>query len=152
VGGVWSVLFDLAVLGAIGVTVYIAAITHLARIETQANPPRFPRALPFFVLAAVIVVFFFFGIDRTQPLRSANIWLYLIAAYTLYAGYRIHRRLTQEPPPPIPPTIGQLIRLLLPLQAIFCVASRSNAGGIAAALLLLLWPIGRTVSRRFYAS
>ena len=148
----WSALLPLAFLAAGSVTIYIAAITHLARIETHANPPKLPRALPFFALLAVVVIFFFAAIDRIQPLRYANIWLYLIAAYTLYAGYKIHRRLTHEPPPPIPPTIGQLIRLLLPLQAIFCLASRSVAGGVAAVLLLILWPISKSVSRRFYAS
>ena len=63
-----------------------------------------------------------------------------------------HDRLMRQPPPPIPPTIGQLIRLLLPLQALFCVASRTITGAVAAALLLILWPISRSVSRRFYAS
>lgn len=150
--GVWSVLFDLAIFGAIGVTTYIAAITHLARIETLADPPKLPRTLPYITLAVVIVGFFFAAIDRAHVLSYTNIWLYLIGAYTLYAGYKIHRRLTHHPAPPIPPMIGQLIRLLLPLQAIFCVASRSTAGAISAAVLLILWPIAKSVSRRFYAS
>jgi 4-hydroxybenzoate polyprenyltransferase len=149
---VWSSLMTLAFLAAIGETLYIAAITNLARIETHADPPKLPRFLPFVGLIVVILPFFIAAIDRTRALGSANIWLYLIAAYTVYAGYKIHHRLTRQPPPPIPPTIGQLIRLLLPLQALFCVASRSSTGAIAAALLLVLWPISRNVSRRFYAS
>ena len=147
-----SGLYYLAVFGAIGVTLYIAAITHLARIETLADPPKLPRTLPYITLVLVIVGFFFAAIDRAQVLSYTNIWLYLIGAYTLYAGYKIHRRLNQQPAPPIPPIIGQLIRLLLPLQAIFCVASRSTAGAICAAALLILWPIAKSVSRRFYAS
>jgi 4-hydroxybenzoate polyprenyltransferase len=150
--GVWSNLMTLAILAAMGETLYIAAITHLARIETQADPPALPRFLPFVGLIVVILPFFIAAIDRSQPLGSTNIWLYLIAAYTIYAGYKIHHRLMQEPAPPIPPTIGQLIRLLLPLQALFCVASRSTIGAVAAAVLLILWPISRSVSRRFYAS
>lgn len=150
--GVWSVLFDLAVFGAIGVTLYIAAVTHLARIETLADPPKLPRTLPYLTLVIVIVGFFVAAVDRTHFLSYPNIWLYLIGAYTLYAGYKIHRRLTFQPAPPIPPMIGQLIRLLLPLQAIFCVASRSLAGAISAAVLLILWPVAKSVSRRFYAS
>lgn len=150
--GVWSVLLPLAVMGAIGEALYIAAVTHLARIETLANPPKLPRALPVITLAIILVAFFLAAIDRTQPLRYTNVWLYLIGAYTLYAGYKIHTRLTHEPPPPIPPIIGQLIRLLLPLQAIFCLASRSSAGAVSAAALLILWPIAKAVSRRFYAS
>jgi 4-hydroxybenzoate polyprenyltransferase len=150
--GVWSALLPLAEVAALGVTLYIAAVTHLARIETLADPPKLPRTLPFIALVLVIATFFFAAIDRTQPLRYTNIWLYLIGAYTLYAGYKIHRRLTGQPAPPIPPIIGQLIRLLLPLQASFCLASRSVAGAISAAALLTLWPISKSVSRRFYAS
>jgi 4-hydroxybenzoate polyprenyltransferase len=149
---VWSPLLSLALFAAAGITVYIAAVTHLARIETHVDPPNLPRTLPFFVLAAVILPFFVLAVDRTYPLGAVNVGLYLIDAYTLYAGYRIHRRLTHNPAPPIPPIIGQLIRLLLPMQALFCVASRSVAGGIAAGVLLVLWPISRRVSRRFYAS
>ncbi|HEY3899365.1 MAG TPA: UbiA family prenyltransferase [Chthoniobacter sp.] len=150
--GVWSVLLPLAFLAALGETLYIAAITNLARIETQANPPRLPRFFPFVGLIVAVLPFFITAIDRSHPLGSANIWLYLIAAYTIYAGFKIHQRLMRQPPPPIPPTIGQLIRLLLPLQALFCVASRSVTGAVAAALLIVLWPISRNVSRRFYAS
>jgi 4-hydroxybenzoate polyprenyltransferase len=149
---IWSNLLTLAILAAMGETLYIAAITNLARIETQADPPKLPRFLPFVGLVVVVLPFFLAAIDRTQPLGSTNIGLYLIAAYTVYAGYKIHQRLMRQPPPPIPPTIGQLIRLLLPLQALFCVASRSLTGAIAAVVLLILWPISRDVSRRFYAS
>jgi 4-hydroxybenzoate polyprenyltransferase len=149
---IWSALMPLTIVAAIGTTLYIATVTHLARIETLANPPKLPRTLPYIFLVFVIAGFFFSAIDRTQLLRYNNIWLYLVAAYALYAGYKIHQRLTHEPPPPIPPMIGQLIRLLLPLQAIFCLASRSNAGALSAVALLILWPISRNVSRRFYAS
>ncbi|EDY16778.1 UbiA prenyltransferase [Chthoniobacter flavus Ellin428] len=150
--GISSILYHLAVAGAVGTALYIAAITHLARIETLSDPPELPRTLPYITLVVVIIGFFFAAIDRTHLLSYTNIWLYLIGAYTLYAGSKIHRRLTRQPAPPIPPIIGQLIRLLLPLQAIFCVASRSAAGAISAAVLLILWPIAKSVSRRFYAS
>ena len=150
--GVWSTLLHLAFLAAAEITLYIAAVTHLARIETLTDPPKLPRNLPFLALIVVVIPFFFAAIDYTQLLGYSNIWLYLISAYTLYAGFQIHRRLTRQPAPPIPPIIGQLIRLLLPLQALFCLASRSVAGAVATAALLLLWPISRSVSRRFYAS
>jgi 4-hydroxybenzoate polyprenyltransferase len=150
--GTWSVLLPLAIFATTGVTVYIAAVTHLARIETLADPPRLPRTIPFVALVFVIVSFFLAAIDRAHPLGYTNVWLYLIGAYTLYAGYKIHTRLTRQPPPPIPPIIGQLIRLLLPLQAIFCIASRSTPGALSAAALLILWPVSKSVSRRFYAS
>lgn len=137
---------------AVTLTIYIALVTNLARIETEAQPPRGPRVLPFVGLIGAIVPFFFAGLDWKNVLSASNLGLYLISAYTLYAGFRIHLHLNHEPAPPIPPMIGQLIRLLLPLQAIWCVASHSNAGGIAAVVLLGFWPISRAVSRRFYAS
>jgi 4-hydroxybenzoate polyprenyltransferase len=142
----------LALVSATGLTLYIALVTNLARIETAADPPKGPRNLPFAGLVAVVVPVFLLAIDRTHPLALWNLCLYAVSAYTLYAGFKIHRKLTREPAPPIPPMIGQLIRLLLPLQAIFCLASRSLAGSVCAVLLLALWPVSRAVSRRFYAS
>lgn len=137
---------------AIGFTLYIALVTNLARIETSAQPPKFPRRLPFIGLAFIITCIFLTGIDPAEALSPANIALYLVSAYTIYAGAKIHRKLRREPAPPIPPMIGQLIRLLLPLQAIAALASRSTTAIVAASLLLVLWPISRSISRRFYAS
>jgi 4-hydroxybenzoate polyprenyltransferase len=143
---------SVALLAALGTTLYIATVTNVARHETSAQPPTAPRQWPFVSLVATAVIFFLAAVDRHHLLAQPNLWLYLILAYTLYAGFKIHRRLTAEPAPFIPPIIGQLIRLLLPLQAAFCVGSHSLTGGIAAALLLILWPISRNVSKRFYAS
>jgi len=147
-----TTLPTLPLLATASLTLYIALVTNLARIETHADPPKLPRALPLVGLLIAVVPIFLLALDRAQPFSPFNISLYAVSAYTLYAGYRIHQKLTHDPAPPIPPMIGQLIRLLLPLQAIWCLASRSFAGGIAATLLLLLWPVSRSVSRRFYAS
>lgn len=52
-----------------------------------------------------------------------------------------------------PKTIGALISLLVPLQAVFClVAGAGRTGWIAAASLLLFWPLHRIAARRFYSS
>ncbi len=142
----------LAPIATAGLTLYIALVTNLARVETQAQPSRLPRALPFVGLLLAVVPFFCFAIDRAHPFEPFNVALYALSAYTLYAGFKIHRRLMHEPAPPIPPMIGQFIRLLLPLQAVGCVASRGLTGAIAAVILLVLWPVSRSVSKRFYAS
>ena len=63
-----------------------------------------------------------------QPLALSRLRLHALR------GLQNPPELTRSPTSPIPPTIGQLIRLLLPLQAAFCIASRSLAGGIAAAI------------------
>jgi len=111
-----------------------------------------PRTLPYVGLILAIIPFFFVALDLKDPVGPFNLALYAVSAYALYAGFKIHQKLNHEPAPPIPPIIGQLIRMLLPLQAIWCLASRSIAGAIAAAILLILWPVSRSVSRRFYAS
>lgn len=134
------------------ITIHILAVTHLARNETSAAPSRATRAMPFAGLLFAVVPFFLAALDRAHWLAASNLALYAVSAYTLYAGYKIHLRLVREPAPPIPPMIGQLIRLLLPLQAACCLASRSLAGAVAAVVLLALWPVSRAVSRRFYAS
>ncbi|MBT3191732.1 MAG: UbiA family prenyltransferase [Verrucomicrobia bacterium] len=47
--------------------------------------------------------------------------------------------------------IGLLIRLLIPIQAVLCVAG-GRAGAVAGALVLLGWPVSSWLGRRFYAS
>jgi hypothetical protein len=150
-----STAFSLPLLvwcAAAGLTLYIALVTNLARVETHAQPPQLPRTLPFISLLVIVVLFFFVALDWYNPLAPFNAALYAVSAYLLYAGFRIDRKLTRDPAPPIPPMIGQLIRLLLPLQAIWCIGSHSLNGGLAATVLLILWPISRNVSKRFYAS
>jgi len=52
-----------------------------------------------------------------------------------------------------PKVIGSLISLLLPLQAIFCIASGAGrTGWLSAAALVVLWPLHRVAARRFYVS
>jgi hypothetical protein len=142
----------LPLVAAASLTLYVALVTNLARIETHYDPPILPRALPFAGLLIAVLPIFFLALDLTDLLSPLNLGLYGISAYTLYIGYQIHRRLTRERAPHIPPIIGQLIRLLLPLQALWCLASRSATGVAAAAILLVAWPVSRQVSRRFYAS
>jgi hypothetical protein len=53
--------------------------------------------------------------------------------------------------------IGLLLRGLLPLQALFCIAASlwldaGVAGWFVAAELLVLWPISGWLSQRFYMS
>ena len=62
-------------------------------------------------------------------------------------------RMFRHPSSPLPPLIGAHIRLVLVLQAAVCYfAAPWDLGPICAGILLLLWPVSRVVSRRFYAS
>ena len=127
--------------------------------RTHRNPRRStpaPRTLPFVTLSLVVVAFFLrLHRPRAHPLRLHEyLALSLFSAYTLYAGFKVHNRLTHQPPPPLPPIIGQrFIRLLLPLQAVFLPRlPQPRRRRISAAALFVLWPICKSVSRRFYAS
>ena len=128
------------------VTLYIAAITHLARYETQAVAPVLAKWLPPLVLASGIAIFLPMVGGMNRPPTIAL----LVVAFVLsvQATWRIADAAHQA----LPSAIGQFIRSLLPLQAAFCAASGEMVGSLAAGGLLLLWPISRAVSKQFYAS
>jgi 4-hydroxybenzoate polyprenyltransferase len=77
------------------------------------------------------------------------------AMLTLFVSGRIAWQLTRDPAAPVPPMIGQLIRLQLIVQAAFCVATATEInqrGSGFAVMLIFLWPISREVGRRFHGS
>lgn len=132
---------------AVGTVIaYIAAVTHLARLETQSGIPRRTKWLPFAALVAGTGLFL-------QHLNgnalTASVPLFLIALVTCF---QIAMRLTRDPAAPVPPEIGNLIRALLLIQAAFCAAVGGLEGSFAAAILVLMWPLHRLLSRWFYAS
>ena len=128
------------------VTLYIAAVTNLARFETKAAAPGFAKWLPAAALAAGGVKFLplVSGANRTSTFA-----LFLLA---FFASAQAAWELAREPQRPLPPMIGKMIRLLIVVQAAFCAATGNIAGSLAAALLIVLWPVSRAVGRRFYAS
>jgi len=128
------------------ITLYIASITHLARFETKAHSPPLAKWLPAITLLAGAVLFL-------TLLHAATIWsaaaIFCVAVMSAFAA-AIH--LAREPSAPVPPVIGQLIRLLLLVQTAFCAAVGTVETSLCAALLLIAWPVSRAVSKRFYAS
>jgi 4-hydroxybenzoate polyprenyltransferase len=128
------------------VTLFIAAITHLARFETHERAPVVAKCLPAVVLAAGLASFLpLVG----GPNRPPTIALLILAlAISTHVGWELLRNAKQ----PLPPMIGQLIRLLLPIQAAFCAATGDTVGSLSAAVLILLWPVSRAVGQRYYAS
>jgi 4-hydroxybenzoate polyprenyltransferase len=86
------------------------------------------------------------GVATTRLLVASAVLTAYVSLVTYYA-----RKETAGGPSP--KTIGLLISLLLPLQAIFCAAARAgNIGMISGLVLLALWPLNRLLSRWFYAS
>lgn len=132
---------------ALSVTLYIAAVTHLARFETRTTVPGSARLFP--VLALIPGVFIGFQNALYSPDKMPAALLF---AFTFGAAALLCRRLLTKPFP-LPPLIGAHIRLLLPLQAATCWFGASQSIGPACAIgLICLWPVSRLVSKRFYAS
>ena len=128
------------------VTLYIAAITHLARFETKAQSPPLAKWLPALVLLGGSAFFL-------QQIHGNTIWsTAAIFAVAVLNAYGAAMQLARDPSAPVPPVIGQLIRLLLLAQTAFCAAVGTREASLAAAVLILAWPISRAVSQRFYAS
>ncbi|MEY2599847.1 MAG: hypothetical protein RLZZ142_2106 [Verrucomicrobiota bacterium] len=126
---------------------FIAAVTHLARFETKPLVPRSARILPLISLVPGVL----FGAQNAlfSPEKVPAFGLFLLP---LVAASRLAFQLFQ-PNPFLPPLIGAHIRLRLPLQAALCwVGASQGTGPLFAAGLLLLWPVSRMVSKRFYAS
>jgi 4-hydroxybenzoate polyprenyltransferase len=128
------------------VVAFIAAVTHLARFETKQDVPGSAKWLP--VLSLAIGSWCFLA--QVSPLtRTTPAVLFLVA---IFSATQVAMKLTSNTATPVPPQIGQLIRLLLLIQAAFCAALGGVEGSLAAGALVMLWPISRFVGLWFYAS
>ncbi len=128
------------------VALYIAATTHLARFETKAQSPPLAKWLPPLTLLAGAALFL--GQVRTTTFWSTAAIFTVAVLCALAAAISLAR----DSSAPVPPVIGQFIRLLLLVQTAFCAAAGTVESSLAAALLLIAWPVSRAVSKRFYAS
>jgi hypothetical protein len=137
----------LILLCAIILTAYIGAVTNLARYETRESAPVFSRLLPGLALIFALLRFNTFLGSIFQQKGTM-----LIAVSLILAAAEIGL-LFRKDPPPLPPVIGALIRVLLPIQAAFCmIFGGTNHAFFTALGLLICLPISRIVSRKFYAS
>ena len=128
------------------VTLFIAAVTHLARFETKAKSPLLAKWLPGCALLAGAVLFL-------AQVRTPTFWsTTAIFSVAVLSAFAVALHLARDAGAPVPPCIGQLIRLLLLIQTAFCAAAGTVESSLCAALLLIAWPLSRAVSKRFYAS
>jgi hypothetical protein len=144
-GRVWP-QDGIVVTAAVLTASYIAAVTNLARHETEPVSPVSARILPPLVVALAFVLFHF----GHGPLLLSPATTGLAIALVLVAAEV--GRLFQKAPPPLPPVIGGLIRALLVIQASLCLVFASRQTWIVAAILALAVPTARYFGRRFYAS
>jgi hypothetical protein len=142
-----------AAIGAAMITGYIALVTNLARLETQKTVAPLPKLLPTLALVPGPIALMW-----SAPLVSIpeEIWGRVtgmgMLILALVACALISYRLVTRPTAPVPPAIGEFIRLLIVIQAAFCAYSGTAAGQVAAIVLLIAWPLSRAVSKHFYAS
>ena len=128
------------------VTLFIAAVTHLARFETKAQAPPLAKWLPGVALLAGAGLFL-------AQVWTATFWsTAAIFSVAVVSAFGVALHLAREASAPVPPCIGQFIRLLLLVQTAFCAAAGTIESSLCSALLLIAWPVSRAVSKRFYAS
>jgi len=135
------------IVAAVGLTLYIAAVTALADRETEKLPLPWQRWLPAVAVACCM------GLLWGMGSGAAVGWLFPVLALSAVAWpLRLGHRLAGSPEPAVLiPSIGQFIRGLLLIQAAF-MASSGGGGWIAAAITLAAWPLSVYGSRWFYAS
>jgi heme O synthase-like polyprenyltransferase len=140
-------IIEWAVIPAVLVGLYIAAVTNLARHETKQRVPVLPRVLPavvIFIFATAMISLAFLSPDSTP----ATLFFGAAVLYVLILAVRMFRETS-----PLPPIIGSHIRTLLLLQAGLCwLGQPHDAGRWAAVILTAFIPLSYFTARRFYAS
>jgi hypothetical protein len=150
-GGQQRFIYSLG--GAFLITLYIAAVTNLARHETQRSVPKWARLLP---LGFLLVDYAILKFVTLSLLLDAAPTLWVLGIF-MAAG--VTAQIMRDPMPPLPPRIGSFIRILPILQAALCVVP-SIGGGVAktpaslgcALALLACVPLHAWLARKFYAS
>lgn len=126
---------------------YVAALTVFASHETRRAPGagRFWVALPVSLLALAA------GLPGVEGWTAVAV---LAAAAAGTAGVVDALRGCPPGPDParVPPTVGKLVRLLIPMQALLALAGPADWGVPVALGLLAFWLAARKVGRVFYAS
>lgn len=134
---------------AVGLTLYIAAVTSVSKKETGADRVGWRRFLP--VAAMFAWVAWTGGMTLVTGFLPSVILLILASGWTISCAESLKG---QVQPGDVQRTIGKLIRSLLLMQAAaaaLCCASWWPAL-IIAAVLLAFWPLSAIASKRFYAS
>jgi 4-hydroxybenzoate polyprenyltransferase len=144
--------------GTIGL--YIAAVTSIARLETQQRRIGWIRLAP---AAAAGIWAGLLLVGSLAEILAGQMGYFLVAVLALLAvswAVQCAKLLRGRPEPArVQQVIGMLIRGLLILQAGFLATlsigpdgSFRWTGALVAGGVLILWPVASVASRRFYAS
>lgn len=130
---------------ALGMLLYIAGITVIADRETTYNIKiGFRRWFPALIFLGMTI--YFLTNEKIHPVT-------VILSFSAFSWSALQgARLRDRPSPAVlGSSIGNLIRGVLIMQAAIC-ANGGTAGIIAATSILVLWPFGVIVGKRFYAT
>ena len=139
----------LALLAAGGLTLYIMAVTMVARGEVSGRRIGARALLPLLAVAAVTALLL-----RHSPVSGAMQTRLAVVLFLLFSMAGLAAwRLWEAGPRSAPPLIGLLLSAVLFLQSAFCIAYNAGPLALLAGLaLLLLWPLNRLLARFVAAS
>ncbi len=140
------------VISAIGLTAYIAAVTHIARNETTGRPVGQARFIPPLIVLAWFAalasnLFDTPGLDRTAAMVPGLVALVALMHVTATAASLAG----QAQPALVQAGIGRFIKALLLIQAALAAIVLVPGGYFAAALVAAI-PLNNILRRWFYAS
>lgn len=130
---------------AVAIVFYIASVTAIAANETEEVKIGIKRWLP---TASIFLVLLSIGF-----LAENLTWAFIIPGISaIIISMKIARQLSGEPKPElVQKSIGLYIRILLLIQAAICFML-FPIGVAVGLILLLLWPFGDRLVKKFYAS
>ncbi len=136
------------IIAACGLTLYIAAVTHIAAKETEDAVIGAARWFPF----VIILLWFPFLYKGLRPVNiTAQSLSALLALSALAWSAHCASLMTNPGKTTTPQAVGALIKGLLLIQAALCVLA-IKPGLIASLSLLAGWPIFTVLGKHFYAS
>lgn len=137
---------------------YIVAVTHLARSETEGRYWTVERWLPATVLTGSFFLYLLLSPLVEWPGQVAVLVLFVVVVAgagrtaTLLPD-RLGLAGGHGAAPPVPALIGRLIALLIPLQAAFVIGAADGLLPLGIGFgLLALWPFKVWLGKVFYSS
>lgn len=140
---------------------YVAVLTSIAKTETTGRRLRGKRFSPACIMGVWLVWCVMVDTDLLLSGDPRKLALCLLAVLAFSGTIQCGLRLRGTPDPiVVQQTVGVLVRILIPLQAMFVLLIANPwafEGAIAverltAGAILLAWPVSAVLARRFYAS
>ncbi len=125
---------------------YVAGICLFAERETS----RVPGLCRYLMLLPLLAMLPASRLSGIPPLAGWAVHAAAMCGAVVVLDVMWRLRAT-SPVEAVPPAVGRLVRALVPMQALLCLAT-PGYGVLFAILLMVCWIASERVSRRFYAS